>query len=46
MKVSKSSKLDHQIIFTTSRINRELDSEELTVGPQYTHQQRTLRNIN
>jgi hypothetical protein len=46
MKVSKAARLDHQIIFTTSTINPELDSEELTVGPQYTHQQRTLRGVN
>ncbi|WP_108483890.1 hypothetical protein [Oceaniglobus ichthyenteri] len=46
VKVSEAAKLDHQIIFTTSTINPELDGDELTIGPQYTHQQRTLRGNN
>lgn len=45
VKASDAARLDHQIIFTTSTINPELDSDELTIGPQYTHQERTLRGV-
>jgi DNA repair exonuclease SbcCD ATPase subunit len=45
VKASEAAKLDHQIIFTTSMINPELDGDELTIGPQYTHQRRTLRGV-
>lgn len=41
---SMSAKLDHQIIFTTSTLNPDLDDEEYTIGPHYTHDCRTLRN--
>ena len=41
--VSEAAKPDHQIIFTTSTINPELDHDKFTIGPKYTHQQRTLR---
>lgn len=42
VKASEAAKLDHQIIFTTSTINPELDGDQLTIGPHYTHQRRTL----
>jgi hypothetical protein len=45
VKASKAAKLDHQIIFTTSTINPELDVDELTIGPRYTHQHRTLKSV-
>ena len=46
VKASEAAKLDHQIIFTTSTINPELDGDELTIGPRYTHQRRTLGDLN
>lgn len=46
VKASETAKLDHQIIFTTSTINPELDGDELTIGPHYTHQRRTLGDVN
>ncbi|MDG4647272.1 AAA family ATPase [Roseibacterium sp. SDUM158017] len=46
VKASAAAKLDHQIIFTTSTINPELDADELTIGPQYSHQRRTLGDVN
>lgn len=45
VKAAKAARLDHQIIFTTSTINPELDDDEYTVGPHYTHDQRTLRDV-
>lgn len=36
---------NHQIIFTTSTINPELDNDEYTIGPCYTHDHRTLQNV-
>lgn len=39
---SKEASLAHQIIFTTSMINPDLDAENLVVGPYYTHEHRTL----
>jgi len=42
---SKSAKYDHQIIFTTSMFNPELEDEEYVIGPYYTHDMRTLRKI-
>ncbi|MDF2141494.1 AAA family ATPase [Paenirhodobacter sp. CAU 1674] len=46
VKASEAAKFDHQIIFTTSTINPELDDDKLTIGPQYTHQRRTLGDVN
>ena len=43
VQASEAARLDHQIIFTTSTINPELDYGEYTIGPHYTHEQRTLR---
>ncbi|KZX94245.1 MULTISPECIES: AAA family ATPase [unclassified Sulfitobacter] len=45
VKASKAAKLDHQIIFTTSTINPELAGDDYTIGPHYTHDHRTLRNV-
>ena len=45
VQASRATKLEHQIIFTTSTINPDLDKEEYTIGPFYTHSNRTLRNI-
>lgn len=45
VKASEAARLDHQIIFTTSTINPELDVEGFTIGPPYTHQYRTLRMV-
>ncbi len=45
VKASEEARLDHQIIFTTSTINPELDVEGFTIGPPYTHQYRTLRMV-
>lgn len=33
----------HQIIFTTSMMNPELELDEYVIGPHYTHDMRTLR---
>lgn len=43
VQASKAAKLDHQIIFTTSTLNTNLDDEEYTIGPHYTHDNRTLQ---
>ena len=45
VQASKAAKIDHQIIFTTSTINPELDDEKYTIGPHYTHDYRTLRHV-
>lgn len=39
---SKQAVFTHQIIFTTSMINPELEIDEYVVGPHYTHEKRTL----
>src|SRR5215475_2386660 len=39
---SKKVKFQHQIIFTTSMMNPELENKGLTVGPKYTRQNKTL----
>lgn len=39
---SDLSQMDHQIIFTTSMINPDLDVDDYTIGPAYTHNKRTL----
>ena len=33
----------HQIIFTTSMMNPELELDDYVIGPHYTHEKRTLR---
>lgn len=43
VRASEAAKLDHQIIFTTSTINSELDGDKYTIGQLYTHENRTLR---
>jgi predicted nucleic acid-binding Zn-ribbon protein len=40
---SRKAKFPHQIIFTTSMMNPELEQSDLTVGPRYTRQNKTLR---
>ena len=40
---SRKAKFPHQIIFTTSMMNPELEQSDLTVGPRYTQQNKTLR---
>ena len=43
VRMSASSKIDHQIIFTTSMLAPELETPEFVIGPKYTQQNRTLR---
>lgn len=40
--LSQQARLPHQIIFTTSMLNPDLDLEKFTIGPRYTEQNRTL----
>lgn len=40
--LSQNAPLPHQIIFTTSMLNPDLDLENFTIGPRYTEQKRTL----
>lgn len=42
VKASKASRIDHQIIFTTSMFNPNLEDDEYVIGPYYTHENRTL----
>ena len=42
-KKSKGARSDHQLIFATSMIADELNSDEYLVGHHYTHESRTLR---
>ena len=42
MNLSQKAKLGHQIIFTTSMMNPELELEEYVIGPSYTHERRAL----
>lgn len=39
---SRAAPLLHQIIFTTSMMNPQLEVDELVIGPRYTHEHRTL----
>jgi hypothetical protein len=39
---SKAAAIPHQIIFTTSTINPELETEEFVIGPHYTHEHKAL----
>jgi HAMP domain-containing protein/uncharacterized Zn finger protein (UPF0148 family) len=39
---SRSSDVEHQIIFTTSMISPELDNTDVCIGPSYSLQQHTL----
>ncbi|MFC2966839.1 AAA family ATPase [Acidimangrovimonas pyrenivorans] len=45
VEASERAKLDHQIIFTTSMIDPDLDEDQYTIGPHYTHADRTLRKL-
>ena len=40
--VAATAKLPHQLIVTTSMVAPELDIDELTAGPYYTHDRKTL----
>jgi hypothetical protein len=39
---SEAARCPHQIIYTTSMICPDLDIEDYTIGPAYTHEHRTL----
>lgn len=39
---SKAALMDHQIIYSTSMINPNLNIDAYTIGPYYTHKNRTL----
>jgi hypothetical protein len=47
LRASIAAKLEHQIIYTASMLNPELDDDQYVIGPQYTHERRTLnlRNV-
>ncbi|HJT42100.1 MAG TPA: AAA family ATPase [Rhizomicrobium sp.] len=40
---SEAATVPHQIIFTTSMICPELNVDKYTIGPEYTHEHRTLK---
>ena len=42
LQTSRMALYDHQIIFTTSMMNPDLDLEQFVVGPRYTHENKTL----
>jgi hypothetical protein len=42
---SRKAKFPHQIIFTTSMLDPELEASGLTIGPKYTRQNKTLANV-
>lgn len=42
VRASEQARIDHQIIFTTSMMNPELDEDDYVIGPHYTHENRTL----
>jgi hypothetical protein len=42
VRASEQAYIDHQIIFTTSMMNPELDEDDYVIGPHYTHENRTL----
>lgn len=42
VQASRTARFEHQIIFTTSMMNPELDLEQFVVGPRYTHEKKTL----
>jgi AAA domain len=42
VRLSAEARLKHQIIFTTSMPNPQLETTSLVVGPHYTHENRTL----
>jgi uncharacterized Zn finger protein (UPF0148 family) len=43
VEMSKASKVEHQIIFTTSKLAPELNKKEFVVGDRYTNTNRTLK---
>lgn len=42
VRASEQARAEHQIIFTTSMLNPDLDEEDYVIGPHYTHENRTL----
>lgn len=42
VQASKTARYEHQIIFTTSMMNPDLDLDQFVVGPRYTHENKTL----
>jgi uncharacterized Zn finger protein (UPF0148 family) len=45
LKISEQIPCDHQIIFTTSMIDPDLEQSDLTVGDQYTFDNKSLRIV-
>lgn len=43
VRASEEAHIEHQIIFTTSMMNPDLDEEQYVIGPHYTHENRTLK---
>jgi hypothetical protein len=43
VQASRTARYEHQIIFTTSMMNPELDNEQFVIGPRYTHENKTLK---
>lgn len=43
--MSASAAIAHQIIFTTSMLNPDLNKDEYVIGPHYTHVRRTLELV-
>jgi hypothetical protein len=43
VRLSRATRVEHQIIFTTSMPNPALDDEKYVIGPLYTQQNQTLR---
>lgn len=46
VELSNESEIEHQIIFTTSMIDEELNSTDLCVGEFYNEENKTLKNLN
>jgi uncharacterized Zn finger protein (UPF0148 family) len=42
VRASEKADLEHQIIYTTSMMNPELDEDDYVIGPHYNHENRTL----
>ncbi|MDX0500291.1 AAA family ATPase [Sinorhizobium medicae] len=42
---SKKARFPHQVIFTTSMLDPALEDSQLTVGPHYTREMKTLANM-
>jgi hypothetical protein len=42
VQASRMARFDHQIIYTTSMMNPDLELEQFVIGPRYTHENKTL----